>query len=513
MRKIRTPRPLLQVLESRILLAAQTYTWSNAPIHGGGFVDGIVFSPAQQNLVYARTDVGGAYRWNNATSSWIPLNDALTQNDSQLLGVLSIAPDPSNANNVYEAVGQYTPSWAENAAILYSTNQGATWGRTNLPFKLGGNEDGRGAGERLQVDPNKGSILFLGTNNNGLWKSTDSGHTWNQVTTFPSAAAPSLTFVLFDKSSAIAGSATQTIYVGVNTTTGPNLYRSTNGGTTWAAVPTEPTGLIAFQAALDTAGSLYVTYTNNLGPNNVTTGAVYRLTTSTNTWTALTLPSGQGGFAGVSVDPEHAGTLIGTTIDRWFPHDEIYRSTNSGATWTSLWTSNTTFDDSAAPWAATLTPDWLDAVAIDPFNTTHAIFGTGFGLFSSTNINTTGAVKWSFTNNGLEETVPQSIIAPPTGAPLGVAVGDVDGFRFTSTTTLGTRFYPNEGTNNDLEFAELNPSKWVRTYSGGGAYSTDDGITWTSFPTTPPTISNGAGDIAISADGTTILWMPTDSPP
>ena len=316
----------LHPLEPRLLLT-QTYTFANAPITGGGFVDGIEFSPAQQDLVYARTDVGGGYRWNVASNSWIPLNDALGRNDSQLLGVISLAPDPSNANNVYEAVGQYTESCGENWAILYSTDQGAPWGRTNLPFRLGGNDDGREAGERLQVDPNNGSILFLGTNNNGLWRSTDSGQTWAKVTTFPSAAT-SLTFVLFDKRSGTAGNATQTVYVGVNTLTGTNLYRTTNGGTTWAAVPNEPTGKLAFQAALDSAGSLYVTYDNNLGPNNVTAGAVERLNTATGAWTVITPPTGQGGFAGVSVDPAAAGTLIVTTTDRWFPHDQIYRSTD-----------------------------------------------------------------------------------------------------------------------------------------------------------------------------------------
>jgi hypothetical protein len=40
-----------------------TYTWRNAQINGGGFVDGLVFNPSRKNLLYARTDMGGAYRW------------------------------------------------------------------------------------------------------------------------------------------------------------------------------------------------------------------------------------------------------------------------------------------------------------------------------------------------------------------------------------------------------------------------------------------------------------------
>ena len=38
------------------------YTWKNAVIKGGGFVSGIITSPVLPGLVFARTDVGGAYR-------------------------------------------------------------------------------------------------------------------------------------------------------------------------------------------------------------------------------------------------------------------------------------------------------------------------------------------------------------------------------------------------------------------------------------------------------------------
>src|SRR3712207_1807476 len=51
------------------------YRWSNVEIIGGGFVPGIVFNRAERNLVYARTDIGGAYRWDEGRRRWIPLLD------------------------------------------------------------------------------------------------------------------------------------------------------------------------------------------------------------------------------------------------------------------------------------------------------------------------------------------------------------------------------------------------------------------------------------------------------
>jgi beta-glucosidase len=47
----------------RLLPAAEPYAWNNVPIGGSGFVSGIITSKTEKDLIYARTDVGGAYRW------------------------------------------------------------------------------------------------------------------------------------------------------------------------------------------------------------------------------------------------------------------------------------------------------------------------------------------------------------------------------------------------------------------------------------------------------------------
>jgi hypothetical protein len=56
-------------------LRADAYTWKNAVINGGGFVPGIIFNETEPNLIYARTDIGGCYRWQQDSRTWKPLLD------------------------------------------------------------------------------------------------------------------------------------------------------------------------------------------------------------------------------------------------------------------------------------------------------------------------------------------------------------------------------------------------------------------------------------------------------
>jgi len=149
---------VLQVWSAHVFAQA-LYTWRNVQIYSGGFISGIVFNQTEANLVYVRTDIGGAYRLDNATNRWTPLLDSISWDDWNLTGVVSIATDPVNPNNVYIAAGTYTNEWAsQNGAILRSTDRGATWQRPMLPFTLGGNMLGRGPGERLVVDANHNSL-------------------------------------------------------------------------------------------------------------------------------------------------------------------------------------------------------------------------------------------------------------------------------------------------------------------------------------------------------------------
>jgi photosystem II stability/assembly factor-like uncharacterized protein len=502
---------------------AEAYAWNNVAIEGGGYVTGLLFHPSAPGVLYARTDVGGAYRWDGAGRRWQPLNDAISRENSELAGVISFAVDAQDPSRLYLACGSYLPEWAKPAALLRSSDQGATWQQAPLPFKLGGNADGRSTGERLQVDPHDGRVLLLGTNQDGLWRSPDGARTWQKVRSFP---ASRLTFVLFDPHGSHEGQPTPMIYAGAGDLKNPPLFRTADGGKNWSVVPGQPTGLLVQHAAVDAAGTLYLTYANGPGPNDTTNGAVWKYAPGNGVWTNIspctTNPALRDtfSFAGLAVDQKAPGTLMVSTLDRWTVGDEIFRSTDGGATWRPM-LAGSPWDFASAPYIKTFKPHWIGAVALDPVDSGHALFVTGYGLWSTTEATAPdrgGLTSWKFDCAGLEETVVGALASPPAGAPLLSALWDIGGFRHDdlNKSPVAGAHYPPNGSNPGIDFAEQVPTKVVRTHSGParGALSLDGGISWKDFPTTPPPARTiGPGVIAISADGRRLVWLPKGSAP
>jgi len=525
-----------------LALPSEPYHWRNVVIGGGGFVTGIITHPRQKNLIYARTDVGGAYRWDDAAQRWIPLTDGIGNVD--YTGIESLAVDPTDTNRVYLAAGTYSRG---KAAILRSADQGRSWQQTEVPFKMGGNESGRFNGERLVVDPNDGNILFFGSRRDGLWKSTDRGATWRKVDGFPDVGAREATpaddarpwfgfnqqpvgivCVLFDSTGSKPNQPTPVLYAAVSTME-TNLYRSTDSGATWLAVPGQPVGLRPNHLVQASDGTLYLTYGKEPGPNTMTDGAVWKFDPANAVWQDVTpiqpaQSDQQFGYGAVAVDARRPATVMVTTFAHWSPHDQIFRSTNGGATWRLLWEANTIFwDHASAPYTETRTPHWMGSIVINPFDSDQVLFTTGYGIWScrdATKADVGQPTHWTFLDQGLEETVPLALLSPPAGAHLLSGVGDIDGFRHDDldrSPAAGTFAGPRYGNTEDLAVAGGNQQIVVRTGTGRNdsvraAISTDGGKRWTALAREPAN-SAGAGTIAVSADGKTIVWNPRRSEP
>ncbi|OYU43954.1 MAG: hypothetical protein CFE44_15550, partial [Burkholderiales bacterium PBB4] len=241
---------------------------------------------------------------------------------------------------------------------------------------------------------------------------------------------------------------------------------------------------------------------------------VWKRSADGSTWTSILPPTGQGFFGGISADPRVAGHVVVSTLLRWWPGDEVYRSTNGGATWTAALRTGTRSSGNS-PWASAAGPHWMTDIEIDPFNSNRAIFNTGFGLFQTTNLSTSGTSRtWTFFNDGLEESVPLGLHSPTAGPPLVSVIGDYTGFRHDdlNRSPLRGSLSPGSGSTSLISGADLAPANMIRQNSGTTLYSQDAAASWAAFPSTPAAIINGHNRVILSTDGQRLLWCPPNAP-
>jgi hypothetical protein len=502
-------------------ISAENYTFKRFKFGGTGFVTGVITCPTEKNLIYTRTDVGGAYRWIEATQSWKPLLD--WTNMVGYLGVESLAVDPSSPNKVYMLVGT---SYYNNGAtaILCSTNYGESFTMTDVTpkFQAHGNGTGREAGERLAVDPNSGNILFCGTRTKGLWKSIDSGATWTKVSSYPgNPVTPNgngVCFVQFDKSSSNTGEATKTIYIGVSTNIATNVYASYDAGTTWEAVTGFPTNFYPHRCLL-TSKYLYVTYGDSPGPGSL--GRIFRLDKTTKTATGI-YPDGNS-RGGITVDPENENNVVMTTdgvyggqpwiIGGSFSWgDDYQKSTDGGNTWSNFEIGNgrALYVDTDIVWLKKYSQlHWAGDMKIDPFNRNRAFIISGNGLYMTNNL-WDAKVNWKMAVNGLEESVPLDMVSIP-GGPVVTAIGDYAGVVSYDPDKYYANHQPGLGTNTGVDYGGANNNFIVRagnqsTINGVYnqlVYSEDTGATWNTFPTVPV---GSQGNVAVNPDASIVVW-------
>ena len=526
---------------------AEKYTWGNVRFDGGGFVSAVIFHPTAKNLLYARTDVGGIYRFDFEKKYWIPLMDWIDQNDVGLYGTEAFALDPNDPKRIYVLAGTGYFSKGRTA-VLRSENYGESWDTTYVEMLAHGNGMGRQTGEKLAVDPNKGNIVLCGSRTKGVYKSTDYGKTWTSLykVALSSATESSLngvngvSFVMFDPAQGkLADGSTATIYIGTSETK-DNLQVSHDGGATWEVVKGVPTGLMPHRAKI-VDGDMYVTFADGPGPYNIASGGFYKYNIASGPWTDLT-PSDsvehegstpqryekdKSSYGGVAIDPTDKNHIVISTLGKYTGRhvtidekdnygDRIYTTTDGGKTWIhgQHYNDIPNIDANGTAWIPGNAIHWAGSLEINPFNNKEAWVTSGNGIFMTEDISAKVPV-WKFMSKGIEETVPLDIVSIPDG-PLVTAIGDYDGAAYANINTSTKRHTPIIGTTESMGYAPLTGSllrTGVITVYGqydsqnfNVMYRSDDkGATWDSVKTT---LKGPKGLVVLSADGKVMLHRP-----
>jgi hypothetical protein len=241
-----------------------------------------------------------------------------------------------------------TLSWsAQGPNIIVS---GA--GQQTLSKNITPGNPGIGAVQTIIADPTNANVVYLGSVNGGIWKTTNaqspSGPTW--VNTTPNLPSLKIGRLAFD----LADAKHQTIVAGIGETSSFSVFvappenltgilRSTDGGTTWAQLGTKDLAGQNIMAVAETGNTILTA--SRFFPGGTTT-AVQGIWRSTDTGKTFTIVSGAngtglpaGGVSDVVADPFNTGTYYA-----WVLTQGIYKSTDSGATWTKVLPKAATVD-------------------------------------------------------------------------------------------------------------------------------------------------------------------------
>ena len=337
-----------------------------------GRVNSINFDPKNSKIIYIGTPDGGVWRSATGGTAWSPLFDS-----QPTLSVGDVAVDRNDSKTLYVATsdpyGYGTPLWGGtySVGVRKSTNGGTTWSDTGLPWRTDQNRTIR----RLVIHPTDSKILLAATSD-GVYRTDNTGLTWNQVVT---ASAYDAEFQHNDGKIA---------YV-----TTSHVMKSTNAGETFDATTATCAGTrYSIEIAHSNPKTLYTLCTD---------GAVQKSTDAGTSWANTRAP-------GVSLYGYYDNVLaVSPVSDKvvWVAGFNIMKTTDGGATWASV------------PMAGHLDNHALRFLASSGST---ILAGNDGGLFKSTDAGST----WTSLNKGLGITQFYGVGSSKTGTIMELGAQD-----------------------------------------------------------------------------------------
>ena len=387
--------------EQRSAQSTANWTPSGPSTSDGGYaglgrINCMAFHPTDPNTFWVGTPAGGLWKTTNGGTNWTTNTDNLP-----VLGVSDIAVHPTNPNILYIATGDGDMGSlsaltggangdTKSVGILKSTDGGATWNTTGLNWSVTTPTLIR----RLLINPSNPQVL-IAASSDGIRRTTDGGATWSNTQSghfMDLEYKPGDPTIVYASSFDISGNA--------------KIYRSTDSGGTWnlistladvvrinlAVTPNAPNLVDALCAYNNLSGSGLsgLWYSSNSGASF---SQYFTGNDTNNLLHGSYNASGAGGQGyydlAYAINPNNYN-------DIWLGGVNTWNSTNGGSNWfiKTMWNSNTSINPNNVP----VVHADKHFIAFHPL-----VPGTMFecndgGLYKTTNNGST----WSDLSNGLQ---------------------------------------------------------------------------------------------------------------
>jgi tetratricopeptide (TPR) repeat protein/photosystem II stability/assembly factor-like uncharacterized protein len=314
------------------------------PAHSGlerANISTLIIDPREPSTLYAGVAPGGIYKTTDGAKIWLPINSGIELPGADFLSI--VVMDPQNNEHLY---------FTQNASLYESLDGGETWQQIQIPACMLS-----GGISNLAVHPNDGKTIFIMEFNSGdtfscpigIYKSQDSGKTWDQISVSISETE------LGNNSLAIDPRNPENIFFSEGFG-GRRLIGSLDGGNTWNNLMEGGCSALAFDTInrnrtycggggglwvsndegatwssidIPSANSFQAIAFSPLAPKVILAGGVgvYISQDEGKSWDERN--SGLGGsIFQLKIDPSNTSTLYGE--DAWA---NSYVSTDSGHTW------------------------------------------------------------------------------------------------------------------------------------------------------------------------------------
>ena len=304
------------------------------PFRGGRAV-AVVGDPANRNIFYFGSVDGGVWKTTNGGTSWRNITDGV----STIASVGAIAVAASDPNVVYAGGGEadLREDWTYGDGMYRSTDAGRTWTHLGL-------DDARHIA-RIVIDPrdpDRALVAAMGhasgrNTMRGVYRTTNGGKSWQRVL-YTNDSTGAIDVAMDPANPRILYAALwhmQRTPWGFTAGNG-SLWKSTDGGDTWRdltgnpGIPKNPLGRIGI--SVSAANPLRV-YANIECPPEDSTGGIFRSDDAGATWQRV---NGDQKwmvrpwyYNVVTADPSDTNTVYAMNLATW-------KSTDGGRTFTRL---------------------------------------------------------------------------------------------------------------------------------------------------------------------------------